>query len=258
MGRALGNERTMAEGEQMSETELEPQEPLEPPEEPEPTTEPDEQPEAPQEPDEEPAGPPEPEPEPESQAVFEERLKKSERAFQTYTKKIGEVMEEDALNLIECPCCPPMHKGYVDVRDAGKLPDEVVSVVMEFVGLARATELHADPDVATCARCGGEGRTATGSNVPGNEARTCGHCKGFGYYPPPEPAAPSNGHLSDFHYPAGEAPLPDVEPERDAWGEAKLLPDGRQNPNYGRMPQFKVAVPPWGITANLTVQDAVT
>jgi hypothetical protein len=37
--------------------------------------------------------------------------------------------------------------------------------------------------------------------------------------------------------------LPSEEPlvtdGNDVWGSPKLLPDGQENPNYGKMPQYK-------------------
>ena len=40
----------------------------------------------------------------------------------------------------------------------------------------------------------------------------------------------------------------------DEWGEPMILPDGRENPNYGRMPHRKMLVEPYGVTANLRAE----
>src|SRR5205823_5221567 len=102
----------------------------------------------------------------------------------------------------------------------------------------------------------GEGKTATGSRVSGNDWRICPKCHGFGYTPPPEQGTNGAGAASEFHAPVGEHASPLEEPDNDVAGEPRLLPDGRVNPNYGKWPQYKVLVQPWGVTAGLTVQDA--
>ena len=33
--------------------------------------------------------------------------------------------------------------------------------------------------------------------------------------------------------------------------EPRILPDGRQNPNFGKWPQYKIQVAPYGVTAGL-------
>jgi hypothetical protein len=50
--------------------------------------------------------------------------------------------------------------------------------------------------------------------------------------------APSNGQADPvaFDLPS-EEPL--VTDGTDVWGSPKLLPDGQENPNYGKMPQYK-------------------
>jgi len=252
----MGNGGALAQEENdpvvVAEAEPEPEPDITPGEEPEPDTD-----DAPQPvPESEPAEPAEPAGEPESQALYEERLKKSQSAFKSYTTRVGTILEEDGQYLLECPLCPPMHKGFVDARDAGRIPDELVAVVMEFVGLARKQQYEPDPETAECPACKGYGKVQTGSKVPGNEDRKCAKCHGYGYFPPPTPSSNGTVAADDFHAPIGESAEPYAQGERDSWGEPRILPDGRENPNYGKMPQHKVTIPPYGVTANLTVQDA--
>ena len=98
----------------------------------------------------------------------------------------------------------------------------------------------------------------TGSQVPGNESIPCPTCRGYGFTPPPgapQASAQSNGEVPHLEAPAfGEQVLPDP----DEWGEPVTLPNGVPNPNYGRMPHLKILVQPWGKTAGLSAQDAVT
>src|SRR5690348_8251106 len=242
----------------MSDTEIEPQEPQEPVEAPlppepvEPDEEPEEEPEAPEA---TPAPPAEPS---EQEAQMSKRFDASQKAFKSYTTRLGSIFQEDALSQMPCPLCPDMHKGFIDVRDAGNVPEEIKSVVMEYMGFARPIDLRPDPLTRTCGVCDGEGRTATGSHVQGNDSRTCPECRGYGYLPPPAENTNGVGRAADFHAPVGEHTAPLEEPEVDVAGEPKLLPDGRLNPNYGKWPQYKVVVPPWGVTAGLTVQDALS
>src|SRR5438105_2560614 len=83
--------------------------------EPEPTEEPGEEPQAPEEPPEPPAEPTE------QEAVMAKRYDASTKAFKRYTTQLGSIFAEDALSQMPCPLCPEMHKGFIDVRDAGNV-----------------------------------------------------------------------------------------------------------------------------------------
>lgn len=189
--------------------------------------------------------------------VMEKRYKAADRATQTYVKRISEIFEEQALDLIECPLCPPIHKGFLNKYDAGRVPDEVKDAAMVFLGFAREKEYNPDGDVNECRRCGGLGKTRTGSRVPGNETRKCPSCRGYGFVPPPGATDNGAGSLDTHLAPIADELSPFPTAEVDAWNEPRILPDGRENPNYGKMPQFKIRVEPWGATAGLTAQDAV-
>ena len=208
---------------------------------------------------------PEPEPEPEdaihepeqpaSDVYWESRFKKAESAFKTYSNRISVIWEDDAVNLVPFGLSPSAPPGFIDPRDAGHIDDVTKRTVLEFVGIASEVSYKEDGDVRQCPRCEGLGKTSTGSRVPGKETRQCPSCLGYGFAPPP--GATSNGAqgpevllapvTDDFaSFPADEL---------DAWQEPRILPDGRENPNFGKMPQFKILVEPWGTTAGLTAQD---
>jgi hypothetical protein len=209
---------------------------------------------------------PEPEPEPEqapapqgpTEKELEARFKKADQAMATYARRIGDIYGDDAVNLIECPLCPSMHKGFLNKYDAGRVPKEEMNATMMFLGYAQEAEYKQSARFHTCDACGGLGKVKSGSRVAQWETLTCQVCRGYGYEPPPgdlgnglvtaAPLAPAE-HIE----PSG-AGVPDVDPS----GEPRLLPDGRENPNYGKWPQYKIRVEPWGVTANLTAQDAVT
>src|SRR5215831_1952730 len=66
--------------------------------------------------------PDEPDPAALTPEQIEKRAKGSERAFQAYAKKISDIFADDATDLIVCPLCPDMHKGFLNVHDAGRVP----------------------------------------------------------------------------------------------------------------------------------------
>jgi hypothetical protein len=138
---------------------------------------------------------------PEAQGVtpeqWEERHKKAEKAFRTYTNAIGRIYEEDANAYLPCPLCADMPAGFVHPASVGTYPDDVVGAVMMLLGQTAPNEVRDDPYSTLCETCVGFGVVRTGSRVPNQETRTCADCKGLGYLPltvgGPEPAA-SNGH----------------------------------------------------------------
>ena len=186
---------------------------------------------------------------------LEKRSKSAETRFATYARGIRGLYEDEEENLVECPLCPPQHKGFVDVRFAGHIPEEVADAVKFYLGVARQVEYPQDPGANTCPMCDGYGKVTTGSRVPGHETRTCTNCTGYGYMPPPgRVQKPSeNGHGDLVAVELTEPTLPDED--RDPWGEPRILPDGRENPNYGKQPQYKIMVEPWGVTAGLSAQS---
>ena len=240
----------------MSEPEAPPETPAEPePDpEPEPESEPTPEPEEPQEPAEPPVDVTPPQGA--SHEEWEERFKKADKAATTYARRIGEIFEEDANQLIPCPLCPGMHKGFVNVHDAGKVPREIVNDAMRYLGQAFEVEYKESPTHRPCGVCDGYGQVSTGSRVPGNEKIRCSSCNGYGYTPPPGPGVNGPGNVAGVSQVVAGA-LADLDhPAIDSMGEPEILPDGRPNPNYGKWPQYKVLVEPWGVTAGL-VADTV-
>ena len=218
-----------------------------PPVEPEPDDEPD------AEPDDE----PEPAPQaPPSDVLAEERFKKIGAAAKSYVTRVGGILEEEATDWLPCPLCSdsavPM---LVNVHDAGRVPAPIVDATRTYLGFAREQDYEPDAEVSECPTCKGKGKTLTGSKVPGSETRVCSKCRGCGFYPPPMTTAngtEENGHVLPFPTAASEM-LGDQDV--DVSGEPFILPDGRPNPNYGKWPQYKIEVPPYGVTAGLTAQS---
>jgi hypothetical protein len=186
----------------------------------------------------------------------EKRYAKAERATVAYAKRIGEALGDLADDLTPCPLCPDVHKGFVNVSDAGRVPDPVKDVVMLYLGFATEAEYVPSPSHHVCTACEGLGKVKSGSRVAQWEALTCPACKGYGFVPPPgaeNVVDVSGATVLPLHGPDSPA---GGGTDRDPSGEPRLLPDGRENPNFGKWPQFKVSVPPWGSTAGLVAQDA--
>jgi hypothetical protein len=167
---------------------------------------------------------------------------------------------DSAKYLLECPLCMTTHKGFVDARDQGRYPPQIVKAIQEFMGISQEVEYEQDQETRACPKCNGYGKVKTGSLVPTQATTTCPTCKGYGWVGPnPHPSgpSPSNGQIDPTSAQGVVPPVDDFgKPDVDNWQEPRILPDGRENPNYGRQPSFKVLVDPWGITAGLGAQDA--
>lgn len=242
----------------MSEAEQETQIP-----EPEPVTEP--------EPDENEQGedapaedaPPEPEPEPEAEPQGDEErteaFRKIDGSFKTYSRNVEKQLSEEITDWLYCPLCASgAVPGYVNRHDMGRVPEEVQANVKTFFGLARETDYQSAPGITTCTDCGGLGKVSTGSRVAEHATITCPTCKGYGYTPPPG-VHTGNGHATGSQAQQVTEALAELDtPDRDNWGEPRILPDGTLNDNFGKMPQFKTVHPVYGVTANLSPEELIS
>jgi hypothetical protein len=220
--------------------------------------------------EEEQAEPSEPEPEEELEAEGEVSLsmEEGERASkeaEKYWKTAGpNILSKwgayGQKYFFECPLCPTQHKGFIDQNLLGRIPDQQQTLVKRVLGITAEIEYVQDEETRTCPRCEGYGQTSTGSKVPTQLKHTCSLCAGYGFVPPPSGTAhpsPSGALPDNGTSPVLAPPVDDFgKPDVDNWQEPRILPDGRENPNYGRQPSFKVLVDPWGITAGLGAQDA--
>jgi hypothetical protein len=194
-----------------------------------------------------------PEPEQHYDEERTEAFKKIDRSFSTYRSSVERNLGDEVVNWLFCPLCSAgAVPGYFNKHDIGRIPEEVAANVSMVLGFAREAEYQPDPGVSVCATCAGRGRTATGSLVGEHTTRTCPNCRGYGYNPPPAragetlatngtPPADSTVSVEDFE-----------TPDRDNWGEPRVLPDGTLNDNYGKQPQFKQNHPVYGVTRELT------
>lgn len=166
----------------------------------------------------------------------ESAAKQSASDWKRFRARLETRWGDEAKHLTDCPLCLDQHKGLIDVRHAGMYPDEAVRVISEYLGVVRPVELKQLPNLRTCDVCGGEGDGLTGSNNPKYRKATCPACRGFGFLPPPSTGTATNGAAAPEGITFVEEAHPVAVGDVDSFGIARLLPDGRENPNWGRMP----------------------
>lgn len=194
--------------------------------------------------------------------VDEDRSKlfaKIDRSFNTYKSAVERNLEDELTDWLFCPLCATGSvPGFINRHDLGRVPDEVVANVQTFLGFARETEYEQDPGTATCETCKGKTKVRTGALSGDYITRTCPNCKGYGYMPPPGSSAQHTGTNGSAVEAVSEA-LADLDtPDRDNWGEPRVLPDGTLNANYGKQPQFKEVHPVFGVTAQLSPEELIS
>jgi hypothetical protein len=217
-----GSEQVDDQPAEAEETETPDTEPDIPFEEPEP-----EQPEAP--------------PAPEGMSIEElEKVRtKLDTSANTWRRRVNDLLGDEADMLVACELCDPLLPGFHFPAELEAPRDELHARLLDVLRAPAAPEYRPDPFTVECGTCGGWGKTLTKGHVAGKTERVCPTCKGLGFQSPDTPAAdPSNGATANvaFDLP-NEEPL--VSDGTDVWGSPKLLPDGQENPNYGKMPQYK-------------------
>lgn len=223
----------------MSETVAEEQEtPFEEPEPDDtPGLEPDEEEEAVEEEEAQPEPEPEPQPEPESKAD-RELQKKLAQAATTYRNRVSTLLGEQAQVLVPCEICSDGILGAHFPPEWMEPENDVQERLLEVLRAPAAPEYEPDPNVGTCGTCKGKGKTKTGSSVAGKTSKTCPTCKGYGYSPPPTPGGNGYVEAADLTVEPGTETGPVAEGDKDNWNTPRLLPDGQENPNYGKQPAY--------------------
>lgn len=162
-------------------TPTEPQEPAEAPETPQ---EPPEAPDAPDTPDEgeerAEASEDEPstvQPQPKSEKDMEKVFKALDNEAMRHAKRVGDILEEDAQDLIPCELCAKLLPGFRwPVVD-----EDQRAAVMLAIGFEPKPDLEPDKHAHACPDCHGHGKVATGSKVQGQDALPCLTCGGNGW-----------------------------------------------------------------------------
>ena len=215
----------------------------------EPSTEETEAPEAPEVPDEEEPEEPEAVASPEAQGAelvlgmnerdLEEMQKKLERSATTWRNRVSELLGETAQILVPCELCDPSIPGFHWPSDVEQPRSDEHARLLDVLRTPAAPDFQPARHVRQCADCDGWGAVLSGSRVAGKERVTCPTCKGQGFQGDAIGAPVqqvTNGEVA-VEFPAESQPL--VSDDADVWGSPKLLDDGQENPNYGKMPQYK-------------------
>lgn len=187
---------------------------------------------------------------------LEAAAKKTGTSFKTYTNAVMRNYDGLPVALVECPLCPDQHKGYVDAHAAGYVPQEIQEAVRLYFGIAREQDYEPSPYLHRCDDCQGKGKVSTGSTVPEHATIQCGSCGGRGYVGNVPQANGSESVVTGPTVYTPDIPATQAYDEVDEWDEPRILPDGRENPNFGKMPNRKILVEPWGVTAGLNAMSA--
>jgi hypothetical protein len=213
-----------------------PDAPTEAPEEP--TEAPEQEPEVDDDPDQdEGVEPPAP-----SGMSFEELEKvrtKLDTSANTWRRRVKDLLGDDADMLVECELCDPTLPGFHFPAELEQPRDDLHAHLLDVLRTPDAPDYNPSPGVRRCEICDGWGVVLSGSRVAGKGVVKCGRCKGQGFVGEaemPAQAPPQNGEVA-VEFPEDTGPL--VTSDTDSWGSPKLLPDGQENPNWGRMPQYK-------------------
>lgn len=168
---------------------------------------------------------------------LEKRFKRIETAHNAYSRKLSEIMGEEAQALEPCPRCAHGIPSFI--FPFAPVSEDVKTRVLISVNEAPPAASKQDPYTETCRTCEGNGVTLSGARTTQNKAIPCIDCDGKGYTLVGDrrnkvaQAIIATGaqvtHTNEAN--GGEVAL-EQPPEQDPWGRA---PD---HPDYGRLPQF--------------------
>lgn len=174
---------------------------------------------------------------------YEAIRKKLDTSADTWRRRVKDLLGDDADALVPCELCSFDLPGFHWPAELTQPVSEVHERLLRVLSEPAAPEYQAATSVRQCGSCAGWGKVLSGSRLASHETVTCPDCKGYGYVPPPVPS--SNGYAEAANVAPGGVGIPedDAEPptDSDIWGSPRLLPDGQENPNYGKMPQYKQA-----------------
>jgi hypothetical protein len=169
----------------------------------------------------------------------EQQRKKLDQSATTWRNRVSQVLGEEAQFLVPCELCDPTIPGFHWPADLEQPRDELHARLIEVLKRGTGPGYVKDPDTEQCDRCKGEGKTETGSNVPGQEYRACTKCKATGFVILRGVTSAAENGAEGPQPILAAVGAPTVVADADPWGSPRILEDGRENPNYGRMPQFK-------------------
>jgi len=202
----------------------EPEQPTEPTE----PTEPEDEPTEPTEP--EPTAPPT-EPEPLSEKEINKRIKALEGEKERHTKRVSEILQEEAIDLVPCEACEIAIPGFhypATMYPAGS-PERAL---YELLGGGKETQMQHPSRYVICDTCNGFGQVLTGARNELNRTIVCPECKAAGYHDR-EADPPNVVTLAPAGYPGENIPAQQPPPE-----DTDFLGRPRGHPNYGKMTTY--------------------
>jgi hypothetical protein len=223
---------SVAEVETPAETEA-PTEPTEPTE-PDAPTEPTEP-----EPEPEPVEPVEPPPPAVDPAEMEKILKKVDGRATTYRNAVADLLGDAILGFTPCPLCSDGIMGHIPPLEDAQPSTELEARLLEVLKTPSAPEYREAPNVRQCGTCAGWGSVLSGSRVAGKERVMCPTCKGNGFQGDLVANLPPQGTNGAVEYEMPDDVKPVASGDVDIWGSPRLLDDGQENPNFGKMIQYK-------------------
>jgi hypothetical protein len=112
-----------------------------------------------------------------------------------HAKRVGEIMEDGAGDLIPCPVCMDGISGWIYAPEAQQLSDEAVLRLRQLIGLSGLEGVPQAAFATRCPDCDGLGEVKTGSRVVGYETTTCERCLKSGWIRIGGSAANGHGEL---------------------------------------------------------------
>lgn len=191
----------------------------------------------------EPEQPPaEPEPEPEqgySEAELDKIRGQLEKEATRHANRVSEIMGAMGQTLVPCELCDETTPGFHWPAEMVPPSDDLRGRLLAVLRNPPEPGLRESPHTATCPDCDGWGKVLSGSRVADNKRIVCPTCKGNGYTVKGVQTAPD---LLDTAPRPAIVAAPDVDTpqaDSDVWGSPRLLDDGQENPNFGKMPNYK-------------------
>lgn len=113
--------------------------------------------------------------------------KEIEKAFKALGKvrelvarRVGDILGDDATQLIPCPTCQDLAPGFVWPPNVAPLSPEAEAGTLLLLGMQKPQDLQPHPNASLCDTCKGKGQVQTPSLVPGYDVVDCPACAATG------------------------------------------------------------------------------
>lgn len=177
--------------------------------------------------------------EPSSFAATAEQSKALDAETKRHDKNLRNILGSAYDDLYTCPVCNPDTAGGFFLGDLKNPSNDCQRAVLAVLAPAPSVEYEPTPGLERCSVCKGKGQTKRPTDVEAHKLAMCSNCSGYGFYPPPGIVTNGAGNQDAALALVAAAHEPPVMDDVDAFGSPRLLATGMENPNYGRMPQYK-------------------